>query len=150
MQHHHIQKKKWIFALPQPPSPHRRFDPGIQTKTPFDIYCSSAFIQKFGKKINDNYWTKLLQYLNIWPSPRGKVGEVKFLVLPCILTFSEKLSDIIGLGTCEVHYTKSQYGFCIITAYKSLGNNSSINDSILTTYRIWICLRYQECIKSGQ
>ena len=29
------------------------------------------------------------------------------------MTYSEKLSDIIALGKCSVHYTNSQYSFCI-------------------------------------
>ena len=34
-----------------------------------------------------------------------------------IISHSEKLSDIIDLGKCEVHYTKSQYSLCTIIAY---------------------------------
>ena len=33
------------------------------------------------------------------------------------MAYSEKLSDTIALGKCEVHYTKSIYSFCIIIAY---------------------------------
>ena len=33
------------------------------------------------------------------------------------MAHSEKLSDIIALGKCEVRYTKSYYSFCIIIAY---------------------------------
>ena len=34
------------------------------------------------------------------------------------MVHSEELLDIMPLGKCEVHYTKSQYSFCTISPYR--------------------------------
>ena len=67
--------------------------------------------------------------MNIWPLtlPKvtgglGKILDTVMLIYRhwAVMANSEKLSDKIALGKCEVHYKKSQYSFCIIIACSKL------------------------------
>ena len=74
------------------------------------------------------------------------MGGAKLLTLLCLFMGSlqlwlepqsDKLIDVIALGKCEVHYTKSQYSFCTIIAYSNYqirDSCSNVTQSILSKF----------------